>query len=225
MATSGAATFGLNVRELCTFALEKMAYFAEGEAPTPGNLATARRSLNAMLKGWQMTGPNLFRQTEGTLTLTANTQSYTLSTKPYRIVSARYRNASGIDLPMELLTREEYFDLPLKSSSGVPTQYYFDPQRDAGTLYVWPVLAAVTTETIRYTYQRRFEDVTTLDEDIDIPQEWTETVAYNLALRLCDDFSIDGSTFQRIERTAGRLLMTAQMSDREPEIRFVPGRR
>jgi hypothetical protein len=224
MATSGTSTYSLNARDIITLALSKV-LVQEDQDFRAADIATGLMNLNVMLKGWQLTGPNLWRQTEASLTLTAATQSYALSTKPYSISSARYRSATGIDLPMELLTRQEYFDMPLKSATGVSTQYYFDRQRDSGTLYVWPVLASVTTETIVYTYQRRFEDITALTEDVDIPQEYLNTVSYSLAELLCDDFSSDDRTAAKLARTAGMMRAAAAASDREPEYRFIPGRR
>src|SRR4030067_833979 len=95
---------------------------------------------------------------------------------PVRIRSTPYRDPSSNVLPMRLFTRQEYFALPTKTSAGTPTQYYFDPQRGAPTLYVWPVKATVTTETFKVTYHKRTDDLDDLANDIDIPQEALETI-------------------------------------------------
>lgn len=220
MPVSGSTDFTLNTRDLVTFALRKIRVVDGISAPSADDMENGRQQLNLMLKSWQAHGPNLWRQTEGTLTLTT-AASYAL-TAAYRVVSARLRQ-SGRDLPMGLMTREEYREIPLKTSTGTPTQYYFDPQRDGGTLYIWPLLATAAGETIEYTYQRRFDDNDTLTNSLDIPQEYLETVGYNLAARLIDDHGIIGVVADRITARAAELKQRLEWADVEPVLRMGPG--
>ncbi len=222
MATSGSTDFNLTAREIVTFALKQLRMVGAGETPSAEDMTDGIEALNLMLKAWQMTMPNLWRQTEGTLTLTSATASYSL-TAAYRVISARFRQ-SGRDIPMALLTREEYQNLALKTSSGIPTQYYFDPQRASGTLYVWPVLATAAGETIQYTYQRRFEDIDDPANDLDVPQEALQTVGYALAEELLDSFGKDDATAARIIRKSTAAKNNLKMADREDVVRFVAER-
>ncbi len=222
MATSGTYTFGMTAREVITYALRKLRIVDAVENVSGTDAALAMQELNVMLKGWQLEGPNLWRVTSGELALVANQASYTLATQhPFRIVNANFYQ-SGREVPMFLLTQEEYNELPLKLSTGIPTTYYYDAQRDDGTLYVWPVLAAANGETIRFTYQRRFQDVSTLDKNIDIPQEYLGLVGYSLAHELMPTFGVDNP---EITKRAMSMRMTADSADREPVIRFEPDRR
>lgn len=224
MATSGSNDFTLTSRQVVTFALRKLGVVEARESPSSEDMALGRENLNVMLKSLQNSIPNLWRMTEGSQALSAATASYALTTtKPFRIISARYRNAAGNDLPMCEMTRSEYYDLPRKSSTGTPTSFYFDPQRDSGTLYVWQVLAAVTTETIQYTYQRRFEDVDSDDNHLDVPTDHLGVIGYSLAEMLMPDFGIDATRASLITSMAGRLRNQASAMDREVEYRFVPG--
>lgn len=226
MTTSGSTNYNLNARQVVTFALRKLRVSTPDSAPAAEDFDDAITALNLMLKGWQMTGPNLFRQTQGSLVLTDATESYPLTMLPvYRIISARFRQNSR-DLPMELLTREEYFDMPLKSSTGIPTSYYFDPQISGGTLYVWPVLATAAGETIEYTYQAKFQDIDAATDDLPVPQEWLETVGYALAVRLMPDYGKGDSTADKmIIALSNQLIAEAKAADREPVYRFEPDRR
>ena len=224
MSTSGSIDFSMNARAIGTFALKLLNITPTTQSPSANDLADAVQALNMMLKTWQMSGPNLFRHTEGTVTLVADTASYVLSPKPFRVGEARYRDSSSRDIPMWDLTRQEYTDLPMKTTTGVPTNYFVDYQRSAATMYVWPVPSSVSTETIKYTYQRAIEDIDSPDNDIDIPQEWFETVAYNLADRLCEQYNIQGGAGDRVTRRAAQLLGIAKDSDREDVVRFVPER-
>lgn len=223
MSTSGSVGFTLTAAQVITYALKKIGVVRAGGAATGEAAEDARLELEMMLKEWALTGPCLFTRREGRVTLTANTQSYALSdTMPLRILHARYRDASGRDMPMDALTREEYFDLPLKSARGIPSQYYFDPRGAASELYVWPVLAAVNGETIEYTYQRRIEDIGVIANSIDIPQEWLSTLGYGLAARLLDDYGIAGDIGGRIRERAQSLRQLAMDYEREDTAYFIP---
>lgn len=222
MATSGSINFAMTARDVCRFALEELRVLAAGEDPTAEDMDALKRRLNLMLKSWQMTGPNLWRQTSGSVTLVASTASYALSPRPFRVVEARYRDTSARDLPMGELTRQEYLDLPMKTSTGVPTQYYVDHQRAASTMYVWPVPASVTTETIQYTFQRTPEDIDALDDDLDMPQEYLETIGMALADRSQGLF---GKSDKMLTARSLELLAMADQSDREAFVQFVPERR
>lgn len=220
MSTSGSIDFNMTAQAIVTFAVRKINARDALDPVTAEEMRDGLEALNMMLKGWQVEAPNLFRQTFGSKALVADTASYVITPRPFRIVEMRYRNASGTDLPMEELTRQEYVDLPSKASTGTPTSYYVDYQRATVTVYVWPVPASVTTETLQFTYQRAFEDVDAQADDIDIPQEWFETVAYNLAARLAETFRMQNGD---VNKRAAYLLAMAKDSDREDVVRFVPG--
>lgn len=223
MALSSSTDFNLTARQVIGFALKKLRVIAESETPSAGQAEDAKTELNLMLKGWQK-HENLWRLTEGSITLVANDYDYNLSPQPHRVVSARYRDASAIDLPMQLMTREEYFNLPNKTTTGVPTQFYVDYQRAATVFYLWQCPSSVTTETIRYTYQKKFDDIDTLDDDIEVRAEFLECVGYGLATRLGPDYGRVGTpSYNQIKETAIILLEEALDEDREDELRFVPG--
>lgn len=223
MATSGSIDFSLNAREIIEFAFDEIRVTSPGETASAEDVALGMQRLNMMLKSWQATAPSLWRQTEGTVTLTTAV-SYALSPRPFRVVECRYRDSNGRDLPMIELTRQEYMDMPLKTSTGTPTQYYVDYQRSATTLHVWPVLAAATTQSLRYTYQRAFEDIDALINDLDVPSEHLETVGTNLAVRLLAPFGKSRRENQELILNAQRLLQEMLDADREAFVQFIPGR-
>jgi len=224
MALSGSTDFSLNAREVITATLRKMAVLGVAQVLDPDEAEDCRIELNTMLKGWQRHGPHLWKTEEGAIPLLANTASYDLSLtlNPLRIMSMRYRDAQARDLPMRLFTREEYFDMPLKTSTGVPTQYYFDVQRGSPTVYVWPLLTTVTTEVLTATYQKRMDDIDDLSNDIDITQENYDTLIYAFAARLLDDYGVEGEVAKRIIGRSQGLLDDAMSFDREDVVRFVP---
>ncbi len=213
MATTGTKT----VLDIVTLGLRKSGIVAFGEVPSSDDAEAARQELELMLKGWQNKGYNLWTKTAGSQALTT-AAVYTMSpVRPMRILSARFKK-NGIELPMQELTRQEYDDMPQKTTQGTPTTFYYDRQREAARLYVWPVLSAAAGETIEYTYDREVDDVSNLTAVIDVPGEWWDAVVYNLAARLLESVALPKPP-ALVER-AEVLLHEAGAFDREGSIWF-----
>lgn len=195
-----------------------------GLTASADDAASSLVELELMLKQWGQDGPFLFTKRQDILPLVSDTANYTIITDtPLRIIEARYRDANGIDLPMQPLTRDEYITLPDKSSNGIPTTYYFDVQASGSELFVWPVLLVATTQAIVYTMQRRIEDIDDLDNNLDIPQEWLGVVGYCLADRLLDDYGVSDKVGDRITARAQEMLQKAKDFEREEFTYFRPG--
>lgn len=103
--------------------------------------------------------------------------------RPVRLSNVRRRDENGNEVPVELVSRQEYMEQSLKSSSGKANTVYYSRQLDNGTLYVWPTADDVTDQ-LRFTYERTIHDVDTIDDALDLPQEALETIEYGVALRL-----------------------------------------
>jgi hypothetical protein len=224
MATSDSRNYNLTAAEVIEYALKKINLVPDGGTVQAEMQTRAQRELNLLLKEWQKY-PGIWRLQEAYLAPTANTKGFNLTPRPYRIVDVRFRGTGGTDISMFEMSRQDYYDLPNKGSTGTPTQWFFDPLRDTSSIYVWPVLSSVTTETIRVTYQRRFEDVDTTTENIDIAQEHLGTVGYNLAARLADDYGRKGEHINRIIARAQALFEEMRDADRPEFIEFVPDER
>jgi hypothetical protein len=202
--------------DICTDALRKLGIVAHDTTATDDEMATATRALNRMLKAWQNQGLDLWLTASTTVTLTT-AASYTLDpVRPLSVDSVRLKRG-GIETPMQKLTRREYDELPLKASTGLPTCFYYDRQREAARLYVWPVLAVAGGQTLAITYTREIADVVA-SEVADIPAEWYDATVYGLASRLADDFMVNAPN---ITARAERELDLALSFDREGSVWFV----
>jgi len=226
MTTSGVTTLTMTAREVIDFALGELNASPIGQELDITEVAPILRKLNVMVKGYETRGPHLWRVTEGIQLLADATPSYSLTTAdPLRIIEARYRYPDGHDLPMMVMSRNQYETLPVKNSAGVPTQWYFNPQSTGQTLSIWPVPRTVTTDAIVYSYQRRFQVCQTLNDDLDIPAEWLDTVGMCLAARCLASYGVEGESATRIESTAMGLLRAAKAFDRPPFVKFMPSYR
>lgn len=213
-----AVTGTKSVRDICQSALWKIGVIDNATAASADEFARAAEDLNDMLKAWQAKRYNLWTSSTQSVTLTT-AASYTLDpVRPLSIESVRLKR-SGTEMPMQSLTREEYDTLPVKTTTGTPTTYYYNRQREAAVLYIWPVLAVASGETLEITYTRELEDVSgaTAADIIDVPAEWYEAVIYNLADRLADTFMIDAP---KISLRAATALRDALAFDREESVYF-----
>ena len=142
-------------------------------------------------------------------------------TRPEAITSARRRDSSNYDTPLNELARNDYFNLAQKTVIGQPTQFYYDKQLSSGTIYLYQA-PNDASNTIKFTFQKMFFDLNTGNDNPDFPIEWAETLAFGLASRLSYDFSIDKTKSEQIKRTYDEMLRNLKGYDREDSIYFVP---
>lgn len=224
MTTSGTVTFNLTASQIIGYAFRKMGVVRGGGVPSANELAEGVEELDALLKSWAAKGPFISTKANGTFPLVSATASYDLTTlKPLRILQANFRDANNRGIPMIGLTRDAYFNLPLRDVAGIPTQYFFDPQRATYTFYTWPVLASSTTEAIEIVYQRRIQDVGVSTNTLDIPQEHLRMVGYNLAEALLPSYGLADKVAEIIVAKAQELKQEAMDFDRDDLVTFEPG--
>ena len=96
-------------------------------------------------------------------------------------------NGAGQDLPMTILNRDDYMNLPNKQFS-VPSgqrslQYWFDKQVDP-QLWIWPISQGSVDQIVVWA-QRQIQDVGAFSNTIDVPQRWYQSVLATLSTDLC----------------------------------------
>jgi hypothetical protein len=182
MATSGTISSTLTVRQVITTSLENLGAIALGDTPEAEVSELGIKHLNWMLKTWQADGLNQFRVEEVSITWPASTATATLDTNFLDFLNGRSR-VSGVDQTMEQISISDYAEISNKSTtSSRPTQYRVRKTISTLEIALWPVPSVDIT--ILGDGVRVIEDVTSLDETIDIPQEWLEAVFICLAARL-----------------------------------------
>jgi hypothetical protein len=109
--------------------------------------------------------------------------------RPLRIMEAFIRNPEGQDTTLLPISRQEYDILGVKTTSGIPNQYYYDDQLVNGNFYVYNVPSA-DGYTVYATIQRMFFDMTTGSDNFDFPQEWFQALKWGLAAELLAEYGI-----------------------------------
>lgn len=173
MTTSGSKNFELDVADYVEEAFERCGL----EVRTGYDLKTAKRSLNLMLADWANRGLNQWTIKQRTLNLVVADGDYDLGTDVIDVLSVVCRR-SGTDYSMDRLSRDEYLNIPNKTSQGRPNQFFLDRQLTPN-LKVWPVPDA--TDVIVYDALTRMDDADVYTNTMDMPFRFYPCLAAGLA--------------------------------------------
>ena len=184
MATSSSTDFDLDVAEYIEEAFERCGL----EAKTGYDLQTARRSMNIMLAEWANRGLNQWTIEQRTQALTINDLEYSLATDVIDILSLVVRR-SGTDFSMTRISRDAFLNLPNKTSTGRPTQYFLDRQITPN-LKLFPT-PENSTDVIVYDALTRIQDADTQVNTMEVPFRFipclTAGLAYYIAMKRAPD--------------------------------------
>ena len=197
-----ATAFASTARDIIIDALDENAILPLGTAPEASELDKCLRRLNAMLKSWQQQGL-LWKQETIEISGTADTATITLDASIRGVNGLRYIESATNERPIARWERDEYMGLPNKAASGTPTIYHVT-QAEPPVLSVWPVPTA--NFTLSADIDRKIDTVASANDAIDIPEELTETVYTNLAVRCAGIFGTQAPP---------ELAMRAQLLERQ----------
>lgn len=189
MTTSGSIDYTQTQDQIIADALSLLGVLGAAGTPKTADVTFCSNQLNKMVKGWQAKGVNLWKETEGTITIVTGQYQYTLNSsnypsigRPLNIINCRYHYSSGLERTMKKMGRSEYMNLPTKTiSEGASTCFYYSPQLSSGELYVWPV-PQDTTDSLVISYIKTIEDFDASGNTPDFPQEWLGPLTRNLAV-------------------------------------------
>lgn len=137
--------------------------------------------------------------------------------RPLKVVDARTHDiASEREIPIDVVSRLDYRNLPNKTVPGRMNQVFYDPQLTVGYANIWMVEPSVT-ELLNFTWWRPIQDFSAAGDNPDLPQEWIETLIFNLALAKCPAYQVSGEQFAMIKDGAENRLDMLSGFDRENE--------
>jgi hypothetical protein len=174
MAVSGSKDFKLDVADYVQEAFERCGL----EVRTGYDLKTAKRSLNLMLAEWANRGLNQWTIKQTNQALTAGTAEYALGADTIDILSAVVRR-DGVDYNLERLSRDEYLNIPTKTQTSRPSQFFIDRQINP-VLKLWPA-PENSTDVIVFDRLVRMDDADTSTNTLDMPFRFYPCLAAGLA--------------------------------------------
>jgi hypothetical protein len=126
MATSGTATFNLDLVELVEEAFERCG----AELRTGYDLKTARRSLNLLFADWANRGVNMWTFEQGTINLTPGLNTYAIPVDTVDLLEHVIRTGAGnaatqADLTITRISVSTYATIPNKLTQARPIQMWY----------------------------------------------------------------------------------------------------
>ena len=217
MATSGTTDFNLSIDDLIEEAFERC-----GMRPTAGyQLTSARRSLNLVFLDWANRGLNLWTIEQATYTLTQGTKEITLPTDTVNVLEAIIRqNSQGVnsDVYIERISREDYLNVPDKTSEARPAQFYVE-RTNSPKVYFYP--AADQTYTFVYYRISRIQDAGVYTNTTDVNFRFLPCLVSGLAFQLSLKYAPERA--QALKALYEEDFNRAAMEDRDTaSVQFVP---
>jgi hypothetical protein len=188
MATSGTASFNLDLSEIVEEAYERCG----GELRTGYDLRTARRSLNLMFAEWASRGLNMWTFEEGTINLVPGVATYDLPTDTVDLLDHVIRTGAGnvstqADLTITRISVSTYATLPNKLTQARPIQVWVE-RLDTPRVTLWPVPDNSQQYQFVYWRLRRIQDagdgVNTMDMPFRFVPCMVAGLSYHLSLKV-----------------------------------------
>tara|TARA_R110002126_G_scaffold118218_2_gene258194 strand:- start:3713 stop:4378 length:666 start_codon:yes stop_codon:yes gene_type:complete len=174
MALSGSKDFELDVTEYIEEAFERCGL----EVRTGYDLKTAKRSLNLMLADWANRGLNQWTIKQTTVNMVQGTAEYSLDASTIDILNAVVRRGND-DLSIERISRDQYLNIPDKTTSSRVSQFFVDRQVPP-VLKVWPA-PDNSTDQIIMDRLVRMDDFDSFNNTADLPFRFYPALAAGLA--------------------------------------------
>ena len=219
MAVSGTYSFNLDIDEVIQEAMEMIG----GENILGHEPASARRSINLMLKDWQNRGVLLWTTETTAVTVSTSVTSYDLSSSTIDALEVVLRR-DDTDLQLERISPEEFLLIPRKTQTGRSSQYSIRRGRDNPVLSVWPI-PENTTDVLHIERIRELQDVNkSATQNADLPKRFlpclTAGLSYQMSMKRPN---VDPTRIQMLKANYEELFNRALLEDREKAVmRVVP---
>lgn len=220
MATSGTSDLNFDLLEICEEAFEQ----AGLQMRSGYDLKTARRSINMLLMEWANLGYNLWTVAQDEIPLVQGVNVVSLADGTVDILDAAIRTGSGTtqaDYTINRVSEPTWLQIPAKTQTGRPLQYYVHRGTDNPTLHLWPVPDGNGPYILYYFRLRRIEDVTGSTQTVDVPFRFIPALTSGLAWRIAIKKHAPAERVAGLEKLYKESLQVAMDEDREKASLFV----
>lgn len=232
------SVFSVTRDQIISKALRLLGVLEIGATPDADTVSNASMSLNLFIKQMSTDGLKLWKNSELIIPLTANQTTYTLggstsdlmydslaptvaiTDKPLKAIQGFYRNKQTtpyIDIPLMLISKQEYNVLGSKFSTGTSNSIFYDPKSLNGILYVYltPDLNTSTNMELHLVAQMPLNDINAASDVPDFPNEWMNCLVWNLADQLALEYGVPMNHRQEMSQRA--MMYKTQLTDWDVE--------
>jgi len=220
MAVSGTFNFNLDIDEIIQEATEMVG----GEQTLGHEPASARRSINLMLKDWQNRGVMLWTTAVTLVTVSTSVTSYDLSSNILDVMQLVV-NRDEVDLQAQRISFEEYQLVPRKSQTGRASQWTIKRNLNNPTISLWPI-PENSTDVLKIETISELQDVNkSAIQNADIPKYFlpplTCGLSYYLAMKRP---GVPENRIMMLKQNYEELLSRAMTENRERANMFIKPR-
>jgi hypothetical protein len=162
-----------------------------GADPDAAELADGLVALNGMTASLSAGRNAIHAPVTVTHSLTSGTAAYTIGStgdidtaRPNKILAAWVR-ISGLDYPLSIEPLENYAARPVKTTGAIPESLYLEMGYPLATITLYPV---PTEGDLHLKLWAPLPTYTAAGDDLALPGEYAEALAYNLAGRLAPEY-------------------------------------
>lgn len=192
-----------------------------------GHAKRGREVLQMIFGDWQNLHTFPWKQDLVTLPLVQGTESYVLNTASavgdnatIEILDTVYVPTGGNALPVVRIARNDYLDIPDKTSQGRPDRIWLRRDIPAPTLFMWQAPDAVAAS-LKFYRIKQLYDVTASSQTLDLAKRWSMAVVKRLGYELMPYITSlkDRDEAYQNERSVLRGEYTAAFANAEDEDR------
>ena len=211
MAVSGTYNFNLDIDEVIQEATEMIG----GENTLGHEPASARRSINLMLKDWQNRGILLWSTSVSSVTVAASVTAYSLGSSTVDALEV-VLGRDDTDIQLTRISPEEYLLIPNKTQTGRPMQYSIRRGIANPTMSLWPI-PENSTDILKMEVISELQDVDkSAEQNADLPKRFLPPLTCGLAYYMSMKRpGVEGQRIQMLKMNYEELLSRAMLEDRE----------
>jgi hypothetical protein len=202
MTTSGNLLFAMSRDDIINAALRAMEVIGAGETASSEDLTNCAQALNIICKAYANKGLPLWCIQDIAVPFIQGQASYVVgpdavpaTPRPVRVLQAYLRRSDGTDVPLTIISREEYNNLSSKSMQAQTTQLYYDAQLGNGVVTVYGV-PPDSTGTLHLLAQRQVQDFNLGTDNPDFPQEAYQMLKWKLIDEIALEYGVKVTTIQ-----------------------------
>jgi hypothetical protein len=188
----------LTAGQLIASSLRVIGVLASGETPTANEQNDALTAFNDLIDAWstqQLLIPNKEREV---FPLVASQQTYTMGTggnfntsRPQMIENALIQlaqNSPVLEIPMGVLTKEQYQAVILKTTTSTfPLYLYNDQAYPLSNINVWPVPNTAVNNLVLYSW-KPLSTLSTINTALSLPPGYERALKFALAVELAPEY-------------------------------------
>ena len=217
MAVSGTYNFNLDIDEVIQEAMEMIG----GENTLGHEPASARRSINLMLKDWQNRGILLWSTSVSSVTVAASVTAYSLDSSTVDALEV-VLSRDNTDIQLTRISPEEYLIIPNKTQTGRPMQFSIRRGVSNPTMSLWPI-PENSTDILKMEVISELQDVDrSAGQNADMPKRFLPPLTCGLAYYMSMKRpGVEGQRIQMLKMNYEELFSRAMLEDRERASMYV----